>query len=382
MCPTLSTLHARRPFRVALVMIVRNEAGRIGRAIASVLPHVDEALVLDTGSTDDTVALALAAGARVAHFQWADDFSAARNAALDAAGADWHVVLDADEWLSEGGATLAALRHTRPDHVGALRIDSLDDGGHALQSASSWLSRALPGPVRYEGRVHEQPQHHLPVRRLPVVIRHEGYLQQALAAKAGRNRVLLEREVAEHPHIAYAWYQLGKDHDVYGRHADALQAFARAEALLTKGGENPAWLHDLVVRSLHAHKCLGRHADALLRAEAGLSRWADSPDFFFALGDLLLDWAAETPARAEELLPMIESAWQRCLAIGERPELEGAVAGRGSHLAAHNLALLYASLGREADAGECRRLAELGECRRLAGAAAGGRLAGTHALAA
>lgn len=348
---------ASRAYRVALVMIVRNEAAHIGRALASVLPHVDDALVLDTGSTDDTVARASAAGARVAHFPWVDDFSAARNAALDAAGADWHVVLDADEWLAGGAEALAALRHTEPCQVGAVRIDSLDDHGATTQHAASWISRVLPGHVRYAGRVHEQPQHRLPVQRLPVVLGHDGYMKEALAAKAGRNRALLEREVADRPGDAHAWYQLGKDHDVYGRHAEALACFGRAEGLLPASAPAPGWLHDLAVRSLHALKCQHRHADALQRAEAGLARWAESPDFFFALGDLLLDWAAEEPARAEELVPMIESAWQRCLALGERPALEGAVAGRGSHLAAHNLGLLYTALGREADAADCRRLA-------------------------
>lgn len=345
------------PFRVALVMIVRNEAARIERALTSVLPHVDEALVLDTGSADDTVALARAAGARVEHFEWVDDFAAARNAALDAADADWHVVLDADEWLADGATVLAGLRHQAPTFVGAVRVDSLDDSGSATQQASSWISRVLPGPVRYAGRVHEQPQHALPVQRLAVTLGHDGYVKEALAAKAGRNRRLLEQEVAAHPNDPYAWYQLGKDHDVYERYADALECFDRAEELLPAGTAAPGWLHDLTVRSLHALKCLRRHADGLLRAEAGLDQWGDSPDFFFALGDLLLDWAAHEPERAEELLPMIESAWQRCLAIGERPELEGAVAGRGSHLAAHNLAIFYESLGRQEDAAECRRLA-------------------------
>jgi glycosyltransferase involved in cell wall biosynthesis len=77
--------------RVALVMIVRNEAPRIVRALASVSHCVDEMVVLDTGSTDATVALARSAGARVGHFDWCDDFAAARNAALNrAAGAAPH----------------------------------------------------------------------------------------------------------------------------------------------------------------------------------------------------------------------------------------------------------------------------------------------------
>ncbi|WP_374676282.1 glycosyltransferase [Ideonella sp.] len=343
------------PCRVALVMIVRDEAAHIAAALASLAGCVDEMVVLDTGSQDDTVAIARAAGARVSHFTWVDDFSAARNAALALTDAHWRVVLDADERLETGHEALRALRHVTPAFVGSVRVDSVDDGAGAPARAGAWISRVLPRGVAYAGRVHEQPVHALPVRRLPVTLGHEGYRQSALAAKAGRNRALLERMVAEHPDDAYTWYQWAKDHDVYGRHAEALQGFARAQALL--GAAQPAWAHDLAVRRLHAMKCVGRHADAVMQAEADMARWAASPDFFFALGDLLLDWAADEPARADEIIPMIEAAWQRCLVIGERPDLEGAVAGRGSHLAATNLAVLYEGIGRLEDARAARALA-------------------------
>ncbi len=66
--------------RLALVMIVRDEARCIARCLESVAPFVDSMIVLDTGSTDDTVAIAQACGAAVHQFSWCDDFSAARNA--------------------------------------------------------------------------------------------------------------------------------------------------------------------------------------------------------------------------------------------------------------------------------------------------------------
>lgn len=352
--PSTASGAPARPQRVALVMIVRDEAARIAAALASALPHVDFALVLDTGSQDDTAALARAAGARVEHFTWGDDFSAARNHALDLAGADWHLVLDADETLQLGADHIGALRRQPPVFVGVLQVASHFGDGPGSAVAPSWISRVLPGHVRYAGPVHEQPQHDLPLRRLPVTLAHVGYRPAALAAKRGRNAALLGRALARQPDDAYLWYQLGKDHDVYEQYADALEAFDRSLALL--GPQAPAWQHDLVVRSLHALKRCGRHPEAIGRAEAGLAAWGESPDFFFALGDLLLDWAADEPARADELLPMIESAWQRCLAIGERPELEGAVAGRGSFLAARNLAHFYEGLGRPDDAAACRAL--------------------------
>jgi hypothetical protein len=81
-----------------------------------------------------------------------------------------------------------------------------------------------------------------------------------------------------------------------------------------------------------------------------------SPDYHFVLGDVLLDWAIAEPARAPQLLPRIEAAWLRCLELGEQPDREGAVRGRGSFLAAKNLAAFHTGMGRPDAAAEFRRL--------------------------
>ncbi len=337
-------------FSIGLSVIARDEATLIGRLLDSVRPHVDTMLVLDTGSTDSTVAAAQAHGARVESFVWCDDFSAARNAALTLNPVDWHLVLDADEWIIEGGEALLALRKHKPDFVGALQLMD-HTGTREADHVVSWISRLLPGPTRYAGRIHEQPQHGMPVRRLPVRIGHDGYAPPRLKAKRGRNRKLLKADLEAHPESAYLWYQLGKDCDVYGEHADAVQAFLMALAGAAETGAAP-WRFDLAARHLHALKKCGRHAEGVQFAEAHLGTCAESPDFFFALGDLLLDWAATEPDRGEDLLPMAQAAWTRCLEIGERPDMSGAVVGRGSYLAAHNLAVIFDGLDlpNEADA--------------------------------
>ncbi len=341
------------PRAVALVVIARDEGARLGRLLASVAHWVDGMLVLDTGSQDDTVAVARAHGAHVGHFGWCDDFAAARNAALDAATAHfraaWHLVLDADEWLIDGGAALAALRQAPADFVGQIE---LIDRADATTTAVHALSRVLPAAVRYAGSVHEQPQHALPLRRLALRVGHDGYAAERLAAKQGRNRRLLQAELAARPDDAYLWYQLGKDCAVYGEHAQAAEALQRAEGLLAAPA--PTWHHDLATRLLFSLKKTGRHAEALDYAQARLATHAASPDFHFALGDLLLDWAAEAPQHAGELLPMAQQAWQHCLLIGEQPGLSGAVRGRGSWLAAHNLAIVLEGLGQDAEAAALR----------------------------
>ncbi len=299
-------------------------------------------VVLDTGSTDDTVARARACGARVEHAAWQGDFAAARNTALDLAGADWHLVLDADEWIESGGEALAAMR-VLPPRLGAVAVRSHYEADDRLMTNTVWLSRLLPGSVRYAGRIHEQPQSSLPRFRTPLSVGHDGYLGDQRERKRGRNRSLLEQSLAAAPGNAYLRYQLGKDCEVYGEYAQACEHYLRAWA---EGAPGDPFRVELQVRALYCLGRAGRREEALALASDWLEVLPDCPDFFFTLGGLLLDAAAEDPERAlGHWLPLAEQAWLRCLEIGERPDLDGSVAGRGSYLAAHNLAVIYRGLG-------------------------------------
>ena len=79
---------------MSLCMIARNESHQIAKAIESALPIVEEVIVVDTGSVDDTVKVAESLGAKVYFHPWHDDFSEARNTSLKYASKDWIPVLD------------------------------------------------------------------------------------------------------------------------------------------------------------------------------------------------------------------------------------------------------------------------------------------------
>ena len=344
---------------IALVMIVRDEARSIARCLASARALVDEMVVLDTGSVDATPDIARSLGARLERFAWCDDFAAARNAALALTEAPWRLVLDGDEWIAEGAQALAALRTLAPQFIGQIRVASdFDDASGDVGQAPSWLPRVLPRGVAYRGRIHEQPDSALPRRRLGLVVGHDGYRDANKAKKAGRNEKLLQLALAEAPDDGYLHYQLAKDRELRALFAAALPHYERA---LAGAPLEAAWRHDLVVRMLFTLKKLGAFEAALALADAELPRWQGSPDFFFTVGDVLLDFALAAPACAEALLPMIESSWLRALEIGEQPQLHDTVRGRGSFLAAHNLAALHESLGDSAKARHWRdRARELG----------------------
>lgn len=90
---------------ISLSMIVKNEEAILERAIASAARWVDEVVVVDTGSQDDSPTIAERCGARVVHHVW-NGFSAARNKALAECTSDWILVLDADEELAPETAHL------------------------------------------------------------------------------------------------------------------------------------------------------------------------------------------------------------------------------------------------------------------------------------
>lgn len=118
--------------RLALVMIARDEAGSLARALESARPHVDRLVVLDTGSVDATREIAKACGADVHGFTWCEDFAAARNAALAHSDAAWNLILDADEWIEAGAEALSDLPEESGDFLGEVRIASrMDQAGVA-----------------------------------------------------------------------------------------------------------------------------------------------------------------------------------------------------------------------------------------------------------
>ncbi|WP_084445570.1 glycosyltransferase [Sphingomonas sp. TDK1] len=355
--------------RLALVMIVKNEARCLARCLESVRGHVDRMIVLDTGSTDDTVAIAQRLGAEVHAFPWCDDFAAARNAALDHSDADWNLILDADEWLESGAAALGAT--TLPSLGGApaafLGCVHLVNAGRREEDPGQriLLPRLLPRGVRYQGRVHEQPDSGLPLHPLDIVVGHDGYVPDQLAAKRGRNEALLHAALEANPEDGAMWYQLGRELFAYDDIAGALDAMLHAYRFVAPDSIERL---SVVIYTVLLLRLAKRHEEALALVDAEQDRWEHAPDFFFAVAELYLEWASlNLEIAQEELLPVVEAAWLKCLQIGERPGLAVTFEGSGSYRAAQNLANFYKVLGFADEAAHYAKLS--GEMRAAARAA-------------
>ena len=87
---------------LTVCLIVKNEGHCLGDCLNSIKEWAEQIVVVDTGSTDNTVEVARQYGVQIEYFEWQDDFAAARNYGLQFAVGDWVLVLDADERIEEG----------------------------------------------------------------------------------------------------------------------------------------------------------------------------------------------------------------------------------------------------------------------------------------
>lgn len=229
----------RRP-TLSLSMIVKNEQNFLEGCLESVRDCVDEIVIVDTGSTDDTKRIASRFGARVLDFQWIGDFSAARNYSLQHCSGDWILYLDADERLKENQASRIR-RAISANDVGAYTVvienpHSLQQGNFKQENSYPRLFRRLPG-IQFEGKVHEQVwpslmRQKVTVRQSELVIRHLGYYRgyEVVKQKAERNLSLLRAQLAENPDDAYAQFQIGNSLVVLQRYEEARPELERAIA--------------------------------------------------------------------------------------------------------------------------------------------------------
>jgi len=206
---------------LSLSMIVRDGADTLAACLASVRDFVDEMVVVDTGSEDDTVAIARAAGAVVHHLPWPGDFAAARNAALGWVRGEWVLVLDADERLRP--EAMAPLRQAMAQPDGLL-ITLLRQECGALQSPYSSVSRlfrrhpAIVWSRAYHALVDDsveallarEPHWRLLHCPLPALL-HEGYRPERIQGgeKARRLREAMEAELRRDPFDPYTCAKLG-----------------------------------------------------------------------------------------------------------------------------------------------------------------------------
>ena len=228
---------------VSACLIVKDEEENLPTCLASLEGVADEVVVYDTGSSDRTVELARQAGAVVIEGYWDDDFSRARNAALEHCTGDWIAWLDADETLEcdDPAALRDLLARTAPAIDGfSVSIDNATGAGVGAMFVHAACRLFRRARCEWTGRIHEQVAgrtDHRPVATVGLEIariHHTGYTNQAMAQreKAARNLRVAETEVerADGWERGFSLTSLGRSYMTAGRAEEALDACRRGAA--------------------------------------------------------------------------------------------------------------------------------------------------------
>jgi tetratricopeptide (TPR) repeat protein len=246
---------------LALSMIVKNGAASLRHCLQSVQGVVDEIVIADTGSSDESMEIAREFGAKLIQIPWEDDFSKAHNLALEPVTSDWVLILDADEELDpDAGTVLPGLMAA--DDIGGYMVtirnyllwrygqiltglskpnDGRMERGRKAASyaehAGCRLFRRHPG-IRFAGRIHESTDQAViaagyRLAEATFCIHHFGQLLPAEVTNRKHDyyRELARRKVEEQPDDARAVFELGLEYEGIRDYEAAARCFEHAVEL-------------------------------------------------------------------------------------------------------------------------------------------------------
>lgn len=333
-------------------MIVRDSARTLPACLASIAPWVDEMVVVDTGSGDDTRSLAAQFGARVFDFPWCDDFAVARNESLRHATGDWLFWMDSDDTISaENGHKLRALADAMPEPSPTAYVMQVHCPGPPDSADCTVVDHVKMfrngKSLRFEGRIHEQI---LPaIRRIngtvewtDIYVTHSGteHSVEAKRRKQQRDLRLLEMELHERPAHPFVLFNLGM---TYADMEDVEQAIEYLQQCLLVSSADESHVRKAYALLVGCLTHIGRDAEAYRILGRGRELFPDDPELLFRLGIL--------EHRANRIEEAIE-AYQDALEHRQQRFFSSRDHGITGYKARHNLAGIYHEIGR-------RDLAEL-----------------------
>ena len=351
-------------------MIAKNEEKHIEECCSHLIPFGFEIVLVDTGSTDRTVNLARKYTDRIYHFDWCDDFSAAKNFALQKASHDWILSLDCDEYIEALDINeLQKCMDLYPRFAGRILIRNrfTDNGQTSFEQVrvSRFVNRQY---FHFEGAVHEQlvpgavphtfaeypcpetdsnihtqamdicfcaqansdPANAKYVYHAPITVLHVGYdaSEEEMLEKSRRNIALLEQELKTQGPDPYLYFQLGQS---YRRLHDYEKAFYYFDAGLAMDVD-PAmdYVQTMVESYGYTLLDLKRNQDAL-NLLGIYEDFSNRADFVFLMGLIYMN---------NGLFDEAISEFQKATTVEEF-----SVDGVNSYKAYYNIGVIYECAG-------------------------------------
>ena len=297
---------------LSAAIIVRDEAEHLDACLRSLDGLVDEIVVVDTGSTDDSIEVARRHGAVLGHEPWQGDFATPRNRSLDLATGDWILYIDADERVHDGDHALVRELLARANAFVSFRVRFVPRVDWTpYREFRLWRHRP---DIRFEHAIHETM-----LDAIGRVARAEGLLIGDLDAltiehfgyegdqtrKHARNAPMLRASLERDPDRPFLYDHLARIHEALGEHEEARASWRSGMAVArARDFEHPddrlLWTNLLLHSVLHDDP----DGDVAAVADEAYARFGTNPaiEFALALRELELGDAAQAGARIEQLL--------------------------------------------------------------------------------
>ncbi len=315
--------------RISLCMIVRNEEESIARCLQSAVALVDEIIIVDTGSTDQTLEICRTFGAEIYSLDWSHNFSEARNESLSHAKGEWILILDADDELPiSSHAHIRNLTDQEPyDAFFFITKNLVGNSKHpsVLNYAQLRLFKNRSS-FRFTGAIHERIPKLSNTRYLlaPISIIHRGYLDNVVQKhnKVDRNLAILQVELQQRPFDPTLHYYTGNEWLRAGKLSDAVQHYEQA-MILQEGADAQYWLPELPAKYAYTLWQIGQVDKAVEVVRQAIGEFPAYTDLYFLLGSLYIE---------QQRVDLAHDAFEKCVDLGEAPPTFPTQEGCGTYL--------------------------------------------------
>lgn len=325
---------------VTVCMIVFNEEKYIAKSISSVKPYVNEVIVVDHFSTDNTLKIAKDMGARVISREWDSNFSEARNYCIGFAENPFILIMDADEEMVSSKAQLEQTCNYLWNHQDTAARIEIQSVTSQNTISTSWITRLFPNNpnFKYHGRIHEQllfSEKEPKFVNSTIKFNHFGYLPNQIndKNKIKRNLELLLIECNESPNNAYLLFQIGRSYEMMQDWHHAINYYKLA---MENIHDQPHYFSSLLYHMATTFMKSEKWNDFFEIIQLALNIYPDYTDLYYIYGCGIIE------SRNPKWFDQIPNAFNACIQLGEANSTKyETVLGVGSFRAHFNLGLYY-----------------------------------------
>ena len=243
---------------LSIGMIVKNEEKYLGKCLEALVPILNnldsELVIVDTGSTDNTVEIAKQYTNNVFFHQWKNDFAEARNVTLEKSQGEWYFYIDADEILENEKSIIDFFNNSmyKNYEAFAVKIENLSKEDRRKIGSSFHSKRIVKKDInlKFTSRIHEHLPNKMPVYISETVLTHYGYIQTdstLVDEKAKRNIEIIKKELESNPDSLFLLFYLGQTFNYNYNYIEALEPLERALQIAKKTDVVPMNIYVLIL---------------------------------------------------------------------------------------------------------------------------------------